>query len=200
MYYNNWDFNVLGTIYERATGTSIFEAFAARIAQPLSMQDYRPTDGRYVRGEATSTHPAYPFHMTARDLARFGLLYACGGAWRGQQIVPAAWVRDSTTGYSITQFSSGYGYLWWTGFPDRRVAVMDLPPGGFWADGAHGQFVWIDPANNLVAVHQTDGTDVSNRQMGHLMWLVQTAARVPDPGRDPGNDLGSGRTGRRHRF
>ena len=199
-YYNNWDFNVLGTIYERATGTPIFEALAARIAAPLGMQDYRVADGRYVRGEATSLHPAYPLHMSARDLARFGLLHARGGQWRGQQVVPASWVRDSTTAYSTTPIGSGYGFLWWTGFPDRRVPVMDLPPGGFWADGAHGQFVWIDPANDLVAVHQTDGTDVSNRQMGHLMWLVQTAARVPDAGRDPGNDLGPGRGGRRRRI
>ena len=73
-YYNNWDFNVLGTIFERATGTTIFDAFAARIATPLSMQDYRVADGRYVRGEATSMHPAYPFHMSARDLARFGVV------------------------------------------------------------------------------------------------------------------------------
>ena len=197
-YYNNWDFNVLGTIYERAAGTAIFQAFADRIAAPLLMQDYRVQDGRYVRGEATSIHPAYPFRMSARDLARFGLLYARGGLWRGKTIVPAAWVRESTTGASITLLGSGYGYLWWTGFPDRRVAVMDLPPNGFWADGAHGQFIFVDPANDLVAVHQTDGNDVTDRQKGHLMWLIQSAARVPDPGSDPGNDLGGG-TGRRGR-
>ncbi len=197
-YYNNWDFNVLGTIYERAVGSSLFEAFATRIARPLSMQDYRVADGRYVRGEATSAHPAYPFRMTARDLARFGLLYARGGMWRGQSVVPATWVRESTTGYSTTSIGSGYAYLWWTAFPDRPVPVLDMPPGGFWADGAHGQFIWIDPANDLVAVHQTDGDDVTRRQMGHLMWLVQTAARVQEPGSDPGNDLGPAR-GRRRR-
>lgn len=196
-YYNNWDFNVLGTIYERATGTTVFAALAARIAAPLQMQDYRAADGRYVRGESRSVFPAYPLRMSARDLARFGLLYARGGMWRGNGIVPASWVRESTTGYSLTLANSGYGYLWWTGFPDRRVAIMDLPPGGFWADGAHGQFIFVDPANDLVAVHQTDGTDVGDRQKGHLMWLIQSAAQVPDPGSDPGTELGSTRRGRR---
>jgi CubicO group peptidase (beta-lactamase class C family) len=183
-YYNNWDFNVLGTIYERAVGTSIFQAFQTRIATPLGMQDYRPSDGRYVTGPESS-HPAYPFHMSARDLARFGLLYLRGGSWRGRQVVPAAWVRESTTGWSDTNVGSGYGYLWWTGFPDRWVPIMDLPPGGFWADGARGQCIIVDPAHDLVIVHQTNGTSVNLRQKGHLMWLLLNAAGASDPGRDP---------------
>ena len=73
-YYNNWDFNVLGSIYERAVGMSIFEGFKQHIADPIGMLDFRPRDGRYVRG-ADSIYPAYPFRMSARDLARFGLLF-----------------------------------------------------------------------------------------------------------------------------
>lgn len=183
-YYNNWDFNVLGTIYERAVGTSLFEMFQQRIGNPIGMQDYRPRDGRYVRGEV-SLHPAYPFHMSARDLARFGLLYLRSGRWRDQAIVPPSWVTDSTTASSQTYLRSGYGYMWWTGFPDRRVAIMNLSPGGFWADGNYGQFIIIDPVNDLVVVHQTDTAKVNERQMGHLMWLLLTAAHARDPGRDP---------------
>jgi CubicO group peptidase (beta-lactamase class C family) len=183
-YYNNWDFNVLGTIYERAAQMSIFEAFQARIAGPIGMQDYRPSDGRYVTGEESS-FPAYPFHMSARDLARFGLLYLHHGRWGDRQVVPPAWVAESTTGWSETTIGSGYGYLWWTGFADQRVAIMDLPPGAFWADGAHGQFVVVDPADDLVVVHQTAGRDVSNRNKGHLMYLLLTAAHAQDAGQDP---------------
>jgi len=185
-YYNNWDFNTLGTIYERAVGKSIFAAFADEIAAKVGMQDYRVQDGRYVRGEDVSLYPAYPFHMSARDLARFGLLYARGGLWQGQQIVPAGWVRESTTAHSRTYIGSGYGYLWWTGFPDQRVPIMDLPPGGFWADGARGQFIFVDPAQDFIAVHQTDGRSVADRQKGRLMYLVQVAARMADAGSDPG--------------
>jgi len=86
-YYNNWDFNVLGTIYERAVRKSIFQAFQEQIAQPLGTQDYRPADGRYVAGPESS-YPAYPFHMSARDMARFGLLYLQRGRWAERQIVP----------------------------------------------------------------------------------------------------------------
>jgi CubicO group peptidase (beta-lactamase class C family) len=183
-YYNNWDFNVLGAIYERAVGTSIFQAFQDRIATPIGMQDYRPSDGRYVTGPASS-YPAYPFHMSARDLARFGLLYLHRGRWADRQIVPASWVAESTTAWSQTTIGSGYGYLWWTGFPDRGVPIMDLPPGAFWADGARGQFVAVDPADDLVVVHQTDGRTVGTRQKGHLIWLLLTVAHASDPGQDP---------------
>jgi CubicO group peptidase (beta-lactamase class C family) len=188
-YYNNWDFNALGTIYEHAVGASIFEALQSRIAQPIGMQDYRPSDGRYVTS-AVSQHAAYPLRMSARDLARFGVLFLRQGRWRERQIVPASWVKDSTIAWSETFLQSGYGYLWWTGFPERRVAIMDLPPAGYFAYGAHGQFVIVDPADDLVVVHQTGKAEIGARQMGHLMWLILTAARVNDPGADPEPDGG----------
>jgi CubicO group peptidase (beta-lactamase class C family) len=65
-YYNNWDFNALGTIYEHATGTGIYDALDRLIAQPIGMQDYRPQDGVYFPG-AASDHRAYPLRMSARD-------------------------------------------------------------------------------------------------------------------------------------
>ena len=77
-YYNNWDFNALGTIFEQETRTRIFEEFKKRVAEPLQMQDFRVKDGSYFRGPK-SIHPAYPFRMSARDLARFGLLFLRGG-------------------------------------------------------------------------------------------------------------------------
>jgi CubicO group peptidase (beta-lactamase class C family) len=42
------------------------------------MEDFRLEDGSHVRGP-DSIHAAYPFRMTARDMARFGLLYLRGG-------------------------------------------------------------------------------------------------------------------------
>jgi CubicO group peptidase (beta-lactamase class C family) len=112
-------------------------------------------------------------------------LYLRRGRWRDRQIVSESWVRKSTTAWSDTHLRSGYGYLWWTGYPDRWVPIMDLPPGGFWADGAKGQFVVVDPADDLVVVHQTDGANVGKQEKGHLMWLLLNAARAHDPGHDP---------------
>jgi CubicO group peptidase (beta-lactamase class C family) len=92
-YYNNWDFNALGTIYEQLAKARIFNSFDQHIARLVGMEDYKPGDGRYVR-EPESVHPAYAFSMSARDLARFGLLFLNRGRWKDKQIIPAAWVKE----------------------------------------------------------------------------------------------------------
>ena len=163
-YYNNWDFNVLGTIYEQATGTGIYDALDQLIARPIGMQDYRPQDGEYFTGSA-SIHRAYPIRMSARDLARFALLYLHDGAWAGRQVVPADWVRASTRAYSSSGYGPGYGYLWWTGTSDEPPPIgaraspdrtVQLPPGSFFALGAGGQYAFVIPARDLVVVSRVD--------------------------------------------
>ncbi|MGB7759718.1 MAG: serine hydrolase [Bryobacteraceae bacterium] len=91
-FYNNWDFNALGTIFEIETHKKIFEEVKRLLADPLQMEDFQVTDGRYDRGTA-SIHAAYPMRLTACDMARFGLLYMREGVWRGRQIVPRDWVE-----------------------------------------------------------------------------------------------------------
>jgi len=115
-YYNNWDFNVVGAIYGKATGRDVFKALQVEIADPIGMQDYLPFDGHYVSGGHLTMYPAYPFTMSARDFARFALLYLHNGRWRDQQIIPAEWVAESTHSYSNTP-TGGYGYMWWTSVP-----------------------------------------------------------------------------------
>lgn len=176
-YYNNWDFNALGTIFERETGKKIFEELRARIARPTGMEDFRVEDGEYFRG-ADSIHPAYPLRMSARDLARFGLLYARGGKWKGRQVVPAAWVKESVSSWSDAGRSGGYGYMWWVAANGRHLPGAALPEGSFSARGAGGHYVLAVPALDVVIVHRVD-TDarksVSDAQFGALVNLILEA-------------------------
>jgi CubicO group peptidase (beta-lactamase class C family) len=149
-FYNNWDFNTLGTIYRKATGEDIFESFDGRIARPIGMEDFSARDGRYVT-EAASVHSAYPFMMTARDLARFGQLFLNNGIWKAQQIIPASWVRESTTSYSDTDRAGrGYGYMWWT------LRDPEFGSGAYLASGFGGQFLAVIPAKRLVVAQTVD--------------------------------------------
>lgn len=149
-FYNNWDFNALGTIYRQQTGEDIFQSFARRIAVPIGMEDFAVKDGRYVR-EAVSEHPAYPFRLSARDAARFGQLFLNEGAWGNTQVVPAAWVRESTTTYSsATRMRQGYGYMWWT-LPEETWGSN-----AFYASGYGGQIIAIVPTKRLVVVQTVD--------------------------------------------
>lgn len=170
-YYNNWDFNALGTIYEKVAQASIYEDFQERIATPLGMEDYSVEDGKYVTG-ADSIHRAYLFRMTARDMARFGLLYLRHGKWKGRQIVPAAWVKDSVTPWSTTGSGGGYGYLWWT-----------MKDGSFAAQGAGGHYIYVIPQRDLVIVHRVNtdigGRSVESAEFGGLLRRILDAQPAP---------------------
>ena len=178
-YYNNWDFNVLGHLYEQAAGKSIFQGFYDSIAQPIGMQDFTPRNGHYV-SEPTSRYPAYLFDFSARDFARFGLLFLHHGNWQGRQIVPADWVRQSTTPYSDTP-SGGYGYLWWTAdSASGAPAQVRFPAGSFWAEGHLGQYALVIPSLDMVIVNRVDPAlttkEVSKTQMAHLVQTILAAA------------------------
>ena len=177
-YYNNWDFNALGTIYERATKATIFEDFKRRIADPLDMEDFRLDDGTYVRGPE-SVHAAYPLRMTARDLARFGLLYLRGGQWRDRQVVPREWIAESTRAYSNVGQAGGYGYLWWVSSGGPHVTSAFFKGEVFSARGAGGHYILVVPYVNLVIVHRVNtdepGRQVTGSQFGHLVQLIMNA-------------------------
>jgi CubicO group peptidase (beta-lactamase class C family) len=73
-YYNNWDFNALGTIFEQETKTTIFAEFNRRFAKPLQMEDFKVSDCRYE----SSDDVGKPF-LSKQSY------YASG--WGGQKII-----------------------------------------------------------------------------------------------------------------
>jgi CubicO group peptidase (beta-lactamase class C family) len=176
-YYNNWDFNVLGTIFEKQTKTQIGKAFYDRVASPIGMQDFKVTDVSYIYGEA-SIFPAYPFVMTARDMARFGLLYMHDGKWHGKQVVPREWVAESTQVYSDAGPGVGYGYMWWVA--KGWLYGTKMPVKAYRADGHGGQLIVVIPEYKLVVVHLSnyDSSKIdSHKQFAQLMRYI-LAARV----------------------
>jgi CubicO group peptidase (beta-lactamase class C family) len=88
--------------------------------------------------------------MSARDLARFGLLFLNDGGWNATQVVPAAWVKESTTAYSQTDRNARYGYLWWARSSDESG------PGAFMALGYGGEVIVVIPPKRLIAVETVD--------------------------------------------
>lgn len=167
-YYNNWDFNVLGTIFEQRTGKRFFDALYDDIAKPIGMEHYEPADGSYISGRE-SRHKAYPIRITAQDLARFGLLMLNNGNWDGKQIIDSAWVEESTRYHSDATLSgsSGYGYMWWVArnynkFP--HFNGVTLPESTYSARGAGGHYLVIIPEYDMIIVHRVD-TDIPNNRI-----------------------------------
>lgn len=97
---------------------------------------------------------SYSF-ATARDWARFGLLYLHDGVWNGERILPEGWVKYTTTPASAAPIGE-YGAQFWLNAgaknnpSDRRYP--DAPTDLYTADGFEGQNVWIIPSKKLVIV------------------------------------------------
>jgi CubicO group peptidase (beta-lactamase class C family) len=143
-YYNNWDFNALGSIVNRALGRNLFDEFAEAVAYPAGMQDFDPARQRYAR-QPYSEHATYSFRISARDLARFGQLYLRRGNWNGREILPPQWIADSTKVQAITSKGPAYGYLWWVAHKGNLFAGTSMPNGAFAAYGMGGQFLVVIP-------------------------------------------------------
>jgi CubicO group peptidase (beta-lactamase class C family) len=189
-FYNNWDFNVAGVIYEQATGEDLYEAFDRRIAEPLGMEDYEPEDGFRVYEPTASRHPAHTFRVSARDLARVGQLYLQEGRWGDRQILSPEWIRESTSPVSDFGSGRGYGYMWWTYAagsvsPETYPALADHD--SYMARGTGGQAVWVIPDADLVIVHRAD-TDHGRSVGGRDAWTMAdriVGARVGMPDSEP---------------
>ena len=143
-YYNNWDFNALGSIVNRALGRDLFDEFAESVAYPAGMQDFDPERQRYAR-QPYSEHATYSFRISPRDLARFGQLYLRQGNWNGREILPPQWIADSTKVQAITRRGPAYGYLWWVAHNGALFAGTSMPDGAFAAYGMGGQFLVVIP-------------------------------------------------------
>lgn len=184
-FYNNWDFNVAGTIFNNASSEDLFEAFSSRIAGPLRFQDFDKSKTHYLYERDKSLHPAYLFRMSARDMARFGLLYLRNGEWDGKQVLPAGWVAKSTNPRSRNLFGEddshyGYGLMWWT-YDDMEGEPM------YGAFGAGGQRISVFPESGLVLVHLTDtyiNREISDDQINDLCRML-LQARIGVPAADP---------------
>lgn len=182
-HYNNWDFNVLGVLYRDKVSADVGGAFEKAVAAPIGMQDFAAEHFEW-RPEKVSPHPAYAFRMSARDLARYGLLWARAGRWGDHQVIDRHWIELSTGAVTdTTRTGAGYGWLWWVMPPGRSKIA---PEGYFYADGAG--FLWVLPQRDLVIVHlnQTNAIVVRSwlKQLPDedVVWkiLAELIAAAPD--------------------
>lgn len=168
-YYNNWGFNVLGTIFEQQTKLTIGQAMEEWLARPLGMKNFKSNFVEY-KDARYSQHRQYIIYISAADLARIGIMMANDGIWQGKQILPKSWVKESTKPASVIptgnkQFNM-YSYLWWN---DTNLNTYS-------ADGWGGQFMLIDRANKIVIVSRND-TKRSLIGKGLYLWLGKDGYR-----------------------
>lgn len=94
-------------------------------------------------------------YMTARDWARFGLLYMQGGVWNGLQVLPKGWTKAACTLTPGTPLGE-YGAQWWLnrgvqGNPKHRP-YSQVPLDYCAAQGFETQRVIVIPSRKTVIV------------------------------------------------
>ncbi|MBX9859450.1 MAG: beta-lactamase family protein [Sphingomonas sp.] len=109
---------------------------------------------------------------TARDLARFGLLYLDDGVWNGERILPEGWRKYVTTP-SGPQPASGFGYgaTFWL-----MNKVPGVPADTFSANGNRGQYVVIVPGRGIVIVRR--GEDPASNGFDIAKFAADVLAEI----------------------
>jgi CubicO group peptidase (beta-lactamase class C family) len=121
--YSNLTSHLLGVIVARACDTDLKSYAQEHLFSPIDAQvgDWYPDADDYNIG-------SMGIFVTARDMAKFGLMFLNEGEFRGDQVISANWVKDSLQRYSegikrggeiSSKYGSfrdlGYGYQWWSG-------------------------------------------------------------------------------------
>src|SRR6186997_496059 len=149
--YSGGNSNILSKIIRQTVGEKDYAAF------PFNELFYKINGYSFLmEPDASGTYIGSSYsYATARDFARFGLLYYNDGVWNGEQILPTNWVKESIQP-SVADKLNHYGYQFWLNGYDQKDPTKhwfpDIPSDMFFADGYGGQDVYIIPSEKLVVV------------------------------------------------
>jgi len=149
--YSSGNSNILSQIIREVVGEKDYAAF------PYKELFYKIHAYSFLlEPDASGTYIGSSYsYATARDFARFGLLYYNNGTWNGQQVLPGNWVRESVQP-SAADKRKHYGFQFWlNGFDENdstRRWYPDVPADMFFCDGYGGQDVYVIPSEKLVVV------------------------------------------------
>ena len=138
--YNTAGSCILGEIVRRVTGRSLLDYLRERVLDPMGF-DMEHFHWMTFKG---GLHPAPGVASNTENNLRLGLLYLQDGAWQGQRLIDADWMRQATA-KQIDNDLNGYGYQLW----------IYRQPGSFRFCGGHGQDCFMSRQKDLaLAINQ----------------------------------------------
>ncbi len=159
--YNTGETNMAGAVLRAAIGNNLSTYLEHKVWGPFGME----ADANWLlHEEGGGELGGCCINATLRDYARIGIFAMNGGVLRdGTRVLPEGWMEESTSP------SSGYdgsGYLWWL-----------VGDGRFSGIGIFGQFLAIDPADNIVIVTHSAWPYATNPEYSrHRVALVEALA------------------------
>ena len=159
--YNNYHLLLEGLILERATGMHVAEYLQEKFWKPMGAE----FPASWSLDSAASGFEKMESGINARaiDFARFGLIFLHNGFWNGVQILPEAWVRESTEPLrpdprrwevmtEVPEYGGYYKYHWWG--INNADGTYD-----FHSHGKYDQIIYVAPRKNVVIVRLGDRLD-----------------------------------------
>ncbi|WP_421722796.1 serine hydrolase domain-containing protein [Bauldia sp.] len=110
-------------------------------------------------------------YATARDFARFALLYLRDGQWDGARVLPEGWVDFARTPTAADFYGAG----WWVGMPGRDIA------GVFRGSGRGGQVMLLVPEKDLIVLRLGNNEGLVDRR-AMWTWIGRMVDAFPDEG------------------
>lgn len=138
---------ILGQVIKNATGKGLGEYMEEKLWTRIGSAH----DAYWTLNNGTELANG-GLSISLRDYAWFARLYLHEGNWNGEQLLPRDWIRDSldiSADYSKPGANNdgynaiGYGYQWW---------VPEGDQGEFMAIGVYGQFLYVNPEQNVIIV------------------------------------------------
>ena len=171
--YSSGETLLMSAVLEAVTGMSVNDYAQQELFAPLGM-----SPAQWWQDGTRRTVLYCCLDTPTRQFARFGLLYARGGQWNGEQLIPSQWVADSTVPNDVTE---RYGYQWWLSErlgPEHRY---------FSARGHDGQYIYVFPQYDLVVLRngwydKYDGEPVADP---YLFPLLPSDGLIPMLGSIP---------------
>jgi CubicO group peptidase (beta-lactamase class C family) len=108
-------------------------------------------DGQLVQSVSGGAHWGGGMFISARDMARFGLLTLRRGRWGDTQILSGDWIAMATTPGTATG-AGAYGFMNYFLNTGERPALPSAPREAFYHLGAGNNIIYVDPVNDLVIV------------------------------------------------
>ncbi len=125
-------------------------------------------DGRQIESVSGGGHWGGGVWASTRDHARFGYLLLRRGRWQDRQLLSDAWVTLATTPAPLNPL---YGFLWWLNTEQKQYPAAT--PRSFFARGAGGNVIWMDPEHDLVVVVRWMGTGKIDEFMRMVLGSIK---------------------------
>jgi CubicO group peptidase (beta-lactamase class C family) len=168
--YNNTGLALLAPVLKKATGKQVDEILAAKVFNKIGIGE---SDWTWDKNEDYSL-PYSGLHITARGLARFGLLFLRNGKWQDQQVVAAEWVKEATG--PSQEMNPEYGYLWWNNTTGKKFP--GTPKDSYAALGKFANNMLIVPSLDLIVIRQIGEDSQLNRKFDMNKIFATACAAV----------------------